>query len=329
MRAVLFRTRQCQGLAYPSAQDHHAPGPAPAGELQLARKRLPTLSRSRPIRTPEQLRDVAPHLRGLAKLKQIGQFAFFALQHHPLRAPGDITPHQRWPALSRPRIQPRPQPGLRVLRGRLIAGLHLHIQHHPDGRDEVGLVDVRRPSALGRVVAQHCLLLMTVQGLNRSVHIQNPRLVKQLLVGVAQVPREPARIVLRSALLKRPPHGILAAHALHSQQARRDAVAPDCRHMRIALMPRQHAQQQRAQDVLLRWCIRTAIAQRAIGHPLLPQLVGLQKLDEVGDRPKRSHRSVRIPAHEHLAAQGVHRRAGPLRGQLLIRLKQLTRRVNR
>ena len=99
--------------------------------------------------------------------------------------------------------------------------------------------------------------------------------------------------------------------------------------MRVALMPGQYAQKQRAQDVLLRRRIGTAVRQGAIPHPLPPQLVRLQKLDEVRHRPERRHRRFRIPAHENLAPRRIHRLTGPLRTQRRIRRLPLTYGVKR
>ena len=99
--------------------------------------------------------------------------------------------------------------------------------------------------------------------------------------------------------------------------------------MRVALVPGQHAQQDGSQDVRLGRGVWTAVAQRAVLDPLLPQIVGLQKLQKVRHWSECRHRRLRIPANENLAAEGLHRFAWLDEIVMLIGDLQFTLRVSR
>ena len=80
------------------------------------------------------------HVAGLLQFEQVWQSSLFGLLHHALGTPADIATQQIGPLLARPRIQPRPQAGLRKLRCGPISRLHLHLDDQANGRDEIAVV---------------------------------------------------------------------------------------------------------------------------------------------------------------------------------------------
>ena len=124
---------------------------------------------------------------------------------------------------------------------------------------------------LGRVVSPYRFLLVAVQGLHGRIHIHYPGLGQQFVVTAVQMCLEPTRVILFFPFQKRSSHGIFAAHSLHPQHLRQNAVAADRGHMRVALVTRQYAQKDGSQDVLLGRRVPTPVAQWTFLHPLLPQ----------------------------------------------------------
>ena len=66
----------------------------------------------------------------------------------------------------------------------LLAGLHLHIQNQTGAAHEIGVIDMGRTPTLVRIVADLGSLLPAIESFDGGVHIQNPRLIQQGLIGV-------------------------------------------------------------------------------------------------------------------------------------------------
>src|ERR1039457_1220626 len=204
-----------QRFPHSPTKHYHATFPAPTGQLQFARQPLPAPSGRLPIVASEQSRNMPFHLRRLPDLEQVRQSPFLALHHHGFRAPADISPHQCRPLLTRPSIQPRPQSRLCILGSRLITRLHFHLQHHPDGCDEISLVHVRGPSLFGRVVSENRVPLLPIQSHHGPFHVQNQRLAQQLFVAGFQMGMQPALILFGFPFQKSSPHRVFAPYPFH------------------------------------------------------------------------------------------------------------------
>ena len=136
-----------------------------------------------------------------------------------------------------------------MLGGVLLAGLHLDRQHQAQLGHHVGVVGMRRPPRLVRVVAELRALLMAVERLDGRVHVQDPRLAQQRPHAVVQMPLQPRQSRRLVHRLQRPPHRVLAHHLAHPQQPGVHAVAAQAADVRVPPMPGQHRQEQRAQNV--------------------------------------------------------------------------------
>jgi hypothetical protein len=106
--------------------------------------------------------------------------------------------------------------------------------------------------------------------------------------------------------LQRPAQRILADDLVHAQRLRRHRVAAQRGDVRVASVPGQQPQHQRAQHVALVRGIAAAVLQRAARHPALEHAGGGQELGKEHQLPMRRGRRTLIPAHVHAPAQGVH-----------------------
>jgi hypothetical protein len=96
------------------------------------------------------------------------------------------------PRYPRQRVNQLPQTGHAILAGMFFSRPHLHVQAQPQPPDPVGVIGVAGASRFVRIVAHLCALLMAVDGLDRGVDIQYPRLIEQRFPSRPQVPLLPA-----------------------------------------------------------------------------------------------------------------------------------------
>ena len=75
----------------------------------------------------------------------------------------------------------------------LVAGLHIHTQHQSQIRQHVGVIAVRRPTGLVRIVAKFGTLLLPIQRLDRGVDVQYPRLVQERRNRVVKMALQPGQ----------------------------------------------------------------------------------------------------------------------------------------
>ena len=113
---------------------------------------------------------------------------------------------------------------------------------------------------------------------------------------------------------------VFGDHLVHAEQSGIDAIAADCRHVRIASVARQHRERPGPQHFRLGRRITTGVAQRGAFQPTTPQSRQVEKLDEVGQLPHRRRRTLRLPAHLHSACHRLHPRA---RQQHFLAFRQL------
>ena len=97
----------------------------------------------------------------------------------------------------------------------------------------VGREDMGRTPTLVRIVADLGSLLPAIEGFDGGVHIQNPRLIQQGLIGKFQVLPLPRLDPFRRFLFKSPPQRILADHFAHPQEGRIDRVVAQGRHAEL------------------------------------------------------------------------------------------------
>ena len=210
----------------------------------------------------------------------------------------------------------------------LVAGLHVDAQHQAQRRHHVGVVAMRGPTGLVRVVAHHGAFLRAVQRLDRRVGIEDPGLLQQWRHAVIEMRLQPIQARGFVDLRQCAAHRIFAHHLAHAEQGRVHRVAAQRRNVRIALMTGENRQQQRAEHVALARRIRTGERQWAVRHPAVEQATLLQVFDEERQLTERRHRLRSIPLDVHPAAERVGDRRPFLHRRLLSpRVSQRNRQI--
>ena len=151
-----------------------------------------------PARLDHRPLDQPLGVPGQPQLEQVGQSLPFCPAHVRLGAPVAVAAQQPRPRRAAEPRQQRPQARRRMLRGMLVARLDFHLQHQPQLGDRIGVVSVRRPARLVRIVADHGPLLPTVERLDRGIHVEDPRLAQAAAGrcsrdGAAAIPPRPPR----------------------------------------------------------------------------------------------------------------------------------------
>ena len=123
---------------------------------------------------------------------------------------------------------------LRERRGGLIPGLHLHVQDHPQIRDEIAVIGVRGPPWLVRVVSDLGLFLMPIQRFHRRIQIECPRLFQQRLIAGFQMLLQPLLAFRLGHRCHRTSYRVLACHFAQAQPFGIDPIAPNRVDVRIA-----------------------------------------------------------------------------------------------
>jgi hypothetical protein len=75
---------------------------------------------------------------------------------------------------ARTSVEPAEQTRVGKLGCGLVARLDVDLKNHPQGGDAAGVIDMRRPVRLGRVVANLGLFLPALSGLDGPVNIEHP-----------------------------------------------------------------------------------------------------------------------------------------------------------
>ena len=187
----------------------------------------------------------------------------------------------------------------------LVAGVDFDAEHQTQSGHEVGVIGVRRPSRLLRVVGDHRTFLLAVQRLDGGVGVENPGRIQQRRHAVGKMGVQPGCLPLRDAL-ERIAQRVFGDHFVHAQQAGIDAVTADRRDVRIAPVAGQHRQHPGAQHFGLARGIGAAVGQRAAFQPARPQPGQVEKLDEIGQLPHRRGRTFSLPAHLHSPRHRLH-----------------------
>ena len=153
---------------------------------------MPALAGVLPLALLFQESDQILGPAGQTQLEQIVSAPRFGLCQHTFLAEGAIAPQQGGLGAGWQRVQQPPQSGQGVQGGGLFAGLHLHVQDQPGRAHQVGVIDMRGPTALVGVVADFSALLMAVDGFDGRVDVQNPGHAQERGVAFLQVPLLPA-----------------------------------------------------------------------------------------------------------------------------------------
>jgi hypothetical protein len=156
-------------------------------------------------------------------------------------------------------IEDPEQAGQGVTARVLVARLDLDPHHQAQPGHQVGVVTVRGPARLLRVVRHHRPFLLAVQRLDRRVDVQNPGHIEQGRGALAQVAVEPAHPFVLGNRQQRPAQRVLADHLVHPQQPRIDPVTANRRDVRVAPVPRQNRQHPGAQHIGLARCVRARV----------------------------------------------------------------------
>jgi hypothetical protein len=82
---------------------------------------------------------------------------------------------------------------------------------------------------------------MPVERLHRGVDVEDPVLLQQRLVALAQMPPQPLPAGRLLDAAEGPPHAVFADHLAHPQKLRVDAVVADRVDVGVALVAGQHA----------------------------------------------------------------------------------------
>ena len=162
------------------------------------------------------------------------------------------------------------------------------------------------PHGLGRVVANLCALLAPIQWLDAGINVQHPRPLQGLVYRMHQARTHPCRAGCFVHALQRPAQRIFADHLGHAQRLRGHRVAAQRGDVRVAPMPGQQPEHQRAQYVAFVRRVAAAVGQRAIRHPALEDASSGQKLREEHQLAMRRGRRTFVPAHVHAPAQRIH-----------------------
>ena len=192
-----------------------------------------------------------------------------------------------------------------MIGGVLIAGHHVHIQHQAQVGQEEGVVGVARAAGLLGVVAEHGAFLAAVERLDGGVGVEHPALAQQRLGAVVEMALQPGHALRLVDRRQRPAHGVLAQDPLDAEQLRQHAVGPQRRHVRIALVTRQHRQHESAEHVAVGGGVGARAMERAVGHQRVEHARHLQELDEERRLPQRRQRRLRVPFDLDLARPAV------------------------
>ena len=165
-------------------------------------------------------------------------------------------------------LPPTPQTGADRLTVKLLAWSHNHVQRQAQARNEKGVVGVRWPPRLMRIVSPLRPFLFPIHGLDRNIHVANPGLAQHWFYTPQQMSTLPPFERLRLLPLERTSQSILAQHPAHAQARRIDCVPAQGRHMRIAPVARQNRQGPGPQHIGPTRGIGTAVAQWTIGCPI-------------------------------------------------------------
>jgi len=159
-----------------------------------------------------------------------------------------------------------------MIGGVLVARHHLDVKDEPHIRQHIAVIDVARPARLLRIVPELSSLLVSIEWLNRRIGIEHPVFAEQrrrALVQMATQPSDTRRLRYR---LEGPANGILAHDARQAEQLGQYTVGPQGRHVRVALVARQHRQHRRAEHVALVRRIRVRVVEwtvrnQGVKHP--------------------------------------------------------------
>ena len=146
---------------------------------------------------------------------------------------------------------------------------------------------------------------MAVERLDRRVDVEDPRLGKQRLHAMLQMPAQPEGAFRFVDGREGAPHGVLADDLLHAQQLRQHGVAAQRGDVGVARVASQHGEHRRAENVALLGRIGAHVAQRTIGDEGVEQPALLEKVDEERQLPERRRRRLLIPFDMHRAKKAV------------------------
>jgi len=245
------------------------------------------------------------HVGRLAQPQQVRHAAALQLQQHRLVAVARVAARQRRATLGTQLIEQPSQRRPRVPAGVLLARAHLHIEHQPQVAHPEGVQHVAGAHRLGRVVADLGTFLAPVQRLDARVDVQHPGPIQRFAHRMHQrraQPRAAGRII---DALQRPAQRVLAHDTPHAQHLRGHRIASERRDVRVAAVPRQQPQHQRAQHIALGGRVVARVLERATLDPPLEHPRGRQELGEIHQLTVRRGRSLPVPAHVHAPAQRV------------------------
>ena len=300
-----FAFARCRTF-HQAAQDDDAPLPAPRLELQPALDPLKALPRVHPARRALHLFDERFHHRALPQFEKIPLPTRLTLAQKSFLPVRQIPPHKQRTLRRRQLFQNPPKPRVPVLRRSVVTRLHLHVQTHPQPPDKIAVIREARTPRLTRIIALLRPILVTVNGLNRRINIQHPRLTQKRPVARPQLAAQPTPRSLPIHRREEAPRTVFAHHFRHPQKRRVDRVKAHGTQMRIPPLPAQNAQNQRAQHIASHRRIRARKPHRARRAKRLKKPRKRKKLSKENELPNRSQRSLRIPLHKHRAARRLH-----------------------
>ena len=162
-----------------------------------------------------------------------------------------------------------------------------------------------RPPRLLGIVANDRPFLMAVERLHGRIDVEYPRLGEKRQCAVIEMPSQPQRALIVVDRREGAPHGVLANDLVHAEKFWKNAIAPERRYVSITLVPRQHRQHRRSQNIAFFRRVRARVMQRAIRHESVEQAARFQKIDEERQLPKRRQRRLGIPFDMHRAGETV------------------------
>jgi hypothetical protein len=208
-----------------------------------------------------------------------------------------IAAQQGRPEVARQAIDERPQARRAVLGGMFVAGTDVDLENKTRRGHRIGVIAMARTPRLLRIVAQGGPFLMTVKRLDRRIDVENPGLGEERLHAILKVLTQPGGAFRLVDRLEGAPDRVLADDLLHPQELRRHSVAAQRRDMRVALVAGEHGEHRRSHNVVSVGHVRTAVAQRTVGHQGVKQSARLEEMDEERQLPKRRQRRLVIPFH--------------------------------
>jgi len=112
---------------------------------------------------------------------------------------------------------------------------------------------------------------------------------------------------------------VLAHHALHAEQFGIHRLAAQRGDVRVAAVPGQHRQHQRAERVALARRVRAGQVQRTVRHPFIKQTGLFQVIDEERQLTERRDRYLVVPFNANPAGKRVCRRRPGINRRLFTR----------